>query len=952
MKTHPQTAAAARDSSRFNLRPPKRLQPNPYALDPGGLKCPEVRAPVVAAFSSRTGAPGAVRHSSWIRRCSFFTRPSRLHLFLALLLALAGGFTLARAQVTATVVGHLGGVMTAVAVPQDGGPYIYAGEGDRLAAWDVSDKANPVQVGGVSFQYTHATDIAFSGTMACVANAVGLQVMSLVDPTHPRLLGSLLTTGTADCVAMVEPVAGTVYALLGTSGSQAYRRIRVINLADPASPIEAGGASVAGYPKGICVVGNRVYVAAAAAGLLVFDIDATGALQNLGAYDTPGYASQVQVSGTVAYVTDGAGGLQVLDVSDPANIAPLAKAETGGRLEQVQLAGTIAYALDTTADELWVLDVATPTAPVRICTLSPGWGPSRLAVGDNHVYLACNEGLLIVNVSDPSNPTPASRFEQPSLVLGGASAGDYTYLIDMSQLWVYRTTTPAAPALQGKCDLDSASTASRISVAGSFAVVAQGRSGMPIVDISDPTNPTLVGRFAIPAGAFASDVALSGTTACLLTVAGGQGRLRIVSITDPAAPLELGGLDTPGDARRVAVLDNIACMADGPAGVRIINIGIPNAPFEVGHIDPPTGGAADSVAADRHPTSGQPQLFVVFNSATVAHVRSYNVTDPAAPVLLAEYQAANEHIWDMAVQQDYVYAAGSLHVLNRDNMTAALRVPEWYMASLVVLQVVHSRMLLAIQEDYGASIFQVNNSPDQLAQMQVVPSEVGLQVGGTQQFAATGYDAQGNQVPITPTWTTTGGTITQGGLYTATATGDFTVIASVAGSPVTGVATVHVTPGQLAQMQVVPSEVGLQVGGTQQFAAAGYDAQGNQVPITPTWTTTGGTITQGGLYTATETGDYTVIASVEGSVVTGTATVHCVFGVRIDPLQSKPGFRLLWPSKPGCVYDVYQSSSLMPGTWVRVATGLPATPPENEWRDTSPTMPFEESFYHLVERTP
>jgi hypothetical protein len=49
--------------------------------------------------------------------------------------------------------------------------------------------------------------------------------------------------------------------------------------------------------------------------------------------------------------------------------------------------------------------------------------------------------------------------------------------------------------------------------------------------------------------------------------------------------------------------------------------------------------------------------------------------------------------------------------------------------------------------------------------------------------------------------------------------------------------------------------------------------------------------------------------------VIGTATVHCVLGVRIDPLQSQPGLRLIWASRPGRVYDGYQSKSLLPGAW-------------------------------------
>jgi len=121
-------------------------------------------------------------------------------------------------------------------------------------------------------------------------------------------------------------------------------------------------------------------------------------------------------------------------------------------------------------------------------------------------------------------------------------------------------------------------------------------------------------------------------------------------------------------------------------------------------------------------------------------------------------------------------------------------------------------------------------SAGDLVRSDVTPDQANLKVGEQQQFTATGYDAWGNPVPITPTWTTTGGTINPTtGLYTATVVGDFTVTASVVGSPITGTATVHVDPGPLARIDVTPAEVSLQIGNQQQFLATGRDAQGNPV---------------------------------------------------------------------------------------------------------------------------
>jgi photosystem II stability/assembly factor-like uncharacterized protein len=90
----------------------------------------------------------------------------------------------------------------------------------------------------------------------------------------------------------------------------------------------------------------------------------------------------------------------------------------------------------------------------------------------------------------------------------------------------------------------------------------------------------------------------------------------------------------------------------------------------------------------------------------------------------------------------------------------------------------------------------------------------------------------------------------------------------------TDTALVHVNPPELTRIDVTPPEVTLNVNDQQQFHAKGYDAQGNEIPITPGWSAWGGTITTGGLYTAATAGDFTVTASVSGGTVTDTASVH------------------------------------------------------------------------------
>ena len=61
------------------------------------------------------------------------------------------------------------------------------------------------------------------------------------------------------------------------------------------------------------------------------------------------------------------------------------------------------------------------------------------------------------------------------------------------------------------------------------------------------------------------------------------------------------------------------------------------------------------------------------------------------------------------------------------------------------------------------------SGPGSLATLAVSPTTTTLPVGGTQQFTATGTDAAGVSVTVSPTWSvaSAGGTIAASGLFTA-----------------------------------------------------------------------------------------------------------------------------------------------------------------------------------------
>ena len=105
-----------------------------------------------------------------------------------------------------------------------------------------------------------------------------------------------------------------------------------------------------------------------------------------------------------------------------------------------------------------------------------------------------------------------------------------------------------------------------VAVVGTLAYVADGTSGLRVIDVSDPALPVELGFLDTPD--FAQGVSVVGT---LAYVADGFSGLRVIDVSDPALPVELGFLDTPDFAQGVAVVGTLAYVADSSSGLRMID---------------------------------------------------------------------------------------------------------------------------------------------------------------------------------------------------------------------------------------------------------------------------------------------------------------------------------------------------------------------------------------------
>lgn len=125
-----------------------------------------------------------------------------------------------------------------------------------------------------------------------------------------------------------------------------------------------------------------------------------------------------------------------------------------------------------------------------------------------------------------------------------------------------------------------------------YAYIACALGGLAIADISNPTNPSIVGTYDTPG--FATKLALQGSYAYVADQIGG---LQIFDISNPFAPVPVGSYATLGEAWDLVISGNTLYLTESSAGVGILDISNPIAPVRIGHT-PPFSYKAKALALD------------------------------------------------------------------------------------------------------------------------------------------------------------------------------------------------------------------------------------------------------------------------------------------------------------------------------------------------------------------
>ena len=583
--------------------------------------------------------------------------------------------------------GQLGGV--SYAVDQQGG-IAYLGVGPRLMAIDISNPANPTQLGQTEVLDGIVYGVDVEGNYAYVAagkahlyvldisdprniqprarlddfqwaqqplkvgnrlyiadNPQGLWIADVSDPLNPTILGSINLRLPASSLA----VNGNYVYLTNLSGS-----LEVVDASDPTNPVSLNSIAVDQLVSSIAIADGYAYLAGGADGLVVLDLGDPSNPIKLGSYKTA-WADGVAVDGKNVYLADNLAGVLVFDRTNPAN---------------PQLLGSI-------SDRLFGQGL-----PVQRQMLAQ---ESRVLVADK------NQGLLIINASVPESPYLEGVYNAPvhGFPMDVTCQADKAYnLLDTLGLSIADVSNPSLPRELGT-DYSTVQAGLRTPrqavVVGNLVYIADVNHGLRIYDVSNASQPSEIGAFNPEDNGKIESVVVAGIYAYVPMNYHDprpeqQRGLRVIDVSNPSAPREVGRLALPYNAYRLALQGNHLFYPDflemkergNLTELRVIDVSNPAQPVQIGsydtsgpvQVDTTLGQAGVAMGAGLSSLAVQGKVLYLGDPYSGLHV--IDISNPSQPQRLANW-SEYPMFMDLAIADNWLFSAsyGAVLVIDVSN---------------------------------------------------------------------------------------------------------------------------------------------------------------------------------------------------------------------------------------------------------------------------------------------
>ena len=518
------------------------------------------------------------------------------------------------------------------------GNYLYLATGESARGFkvaDISNPANPRIIAERSPGGMWSDDVFIEGNYAYLTTRVGsagLVIYNISNPNNPTQVGKWSTSQEIHSIA----VSGN-YAYVGISAAGS-NNFRVIDVSNKANPVQVGQATFTGsaardYRNGanerIVVSGNYVYVASGFTGLDIFDVSNPNQPVKISNFSIASgeYANDVAVSGSKAYLAAGKN-LKIIDISNPASPQLLGVYSGLYQIRSVAISGNTGFVVGTKAPG------ATSDSQIK------QWNNINGAI-------EARNAIQAINVGNPASVSVIGEYINPG------------FLADLGSPYDFVIITPTR------------------------AFVSDHSFGVRIVNISNPSNPALLG--SLHTYGEVRDFYVNGTTG--FTLHDPTGVVTAFNISSPANMQKLGSVES---GLWINGLNNLegkgsTLYANSSYDTVIINAANPGNMSVVGNIPLPGKGRAISVDGS--------YLYIAYvGNDGKLHLRVFSLTNPNSPsqvsdVIVSQVGAKSAGHIRVSGNRAYIADFANVYIINVINKQSPAVLGQYALSGLGLSQV-------------------------------------------------------------------------------------------------------------------------------------------------------------------------------------------------------------------------------------------------------------------------
>lgn len=524
------------------------------------------------------------------------------------------------------------------------------------------DSLNVTYEGSWGFGQSFSIGSNSAGTVVFLGSGAGVIILDVTDPASPVKISELSTRGLVDAIYFDESL-NRLYVNAYFAGFEIW------DVSNISAPAKIGGGPVIGLPRGgIFAEGNYVYVVTVADGVQIFEVSDPSSPVYLGSciLDPDYFCWNSAKSGNLIFAALSEGGMKVVDVSDPAN--PVIAGTYSDIVYGVSVVNDIAYVVSYNFG-INILDISDLSNITVTGTAGITGFPYRVKAQGNYAYVSNADsqygGIEVVDVSDPANPSVVTTYTgyAEHIALGGNMLA---YTGSSYPCTILDLTDPAAPVLGSTYSIPIFT--SDVYVDGNYAYT--GNNGFRVFDVSDKSHPVQVG-YNPTDGAI---VRTAGDVAVYIRESmSANNPVMVMDISDPTNPSLLGQYNSPVMTNDLELRDNYAFVSCWWDGVRVVNFDDPAAPVLSAHTMGWTSGGTPGVTfcyAQAIDVEGD-YLYILdygpFEAEDTRGLYILDITDVLNPSLISRFTDFESYGYDLDVVGNFVYIAdnyGGLEVID------------------------------------------------------------------------------------------------------------------------------------------------------------------------------------------------------------------------------------------------------------------------------------------------